>query len=439
MNDTICAIATALGRAAVGIVRISGPHAHRIARAMAGPLPEPGRHSLRSIRAGDGTEVDRGLVLCFKAPHSFTGEDLVEIQGHGGPVVMHLITRICVERGARLARPGEFSERAVHNGKMDLSQAEAVADLIAAGSERAAAMAVRSLRGELSRLVLGMTEDLATLMARLEASIDFPDEGPEALDEVAAGLAALRNRLGGVVRQARDGVRSMEGVHTVLAGAPNAGKSSIINRLSGRQQSIVADEAGTTRDTTTSTIWPGGVPVHLVDTAGLRRPGSKSEAHGVERALDEIGRADHLIYVRENRSRKGAHLLARILRASKPGARITQVHNKIDLSGDRPRTLRRMHLHLYLSARTGEGIGQLRDLLLDGQGRGGDGGFSARERHLSALQQAARELAQATGQSSPEIVAEHLRRARECLAQICEQPDNEELLGKIFAEFCIGK
>jgi tRNA modification GTPase len=450
--DTIVAIATATGRAAVGIVRVSGPQAAAMATAVLGAVPAPRRARVCRFLAADGSSIDEGLALYFEAPRSFTGEDVLELHGHGGTVVLGLLLARLQSLGCRLARPGEFSERAFHNGKLDVAQAEAIADLIDAGTEAAARAAVRSLQGEFSQRIAALQGALTDLRAYAEAAIDFADEQ---LDFLSDG--ALAERLDGVragavqlLRAARQGALQRGGITVVIAGAPNVGKSSLLNRLAGEEVAIVSDLAGTTRDLLRQAIHVDGLPVNLIDTAGLRAAADRIEAEGIRRARAEIARADHVLYL-VDAADDGAETLPSEALAKIP---ITRVVNKIDLSGEAPRfdpkdpadpTETIFCGTVYVSARTGDGIDVLRSHLTAQAGyAGADGGaFSARARHVEALHRVREHLdagahALRDG-ATPDIVAEELKLAQQCLSDITGEFTSDDLLGEIFAGFCIGK
>ena len=441
--DTIAAIATPPGRGGIGVVRLSGPRAFAIAADLAGPLPAPRRAVLRDFREADGTVIDSGLLLCFPAPRSFTGEDVVELQGHGGPVVMDMLLARCLALGARLARPGEFSERAFLNDRLDLAQAEAIADLIDAGSRQAARAAQRSLQGAFSQAVEGLVDALTELRVWVEAALDFPEEEIDFLaDEgLAARLAGLRARLAEVQRRAREGSRLREGLQLVIAGRPNAGKSSLLNLLAGRDAAIVTHIPGTTRDLLREAIQLDGLPLHVVDTAGLREAGDPVEAEGIRRAWQELTRADlvlHVVDAAVGWQEEDAAIVARLPR-DVPALR---VYNKIDLTGEAPGG---RDGAVYLSAQSGAGLEALHAAIkaaIDFHGAGEDV-ILARRRHLDALARAGQALARAEAQlrehQAGELLAEELRLAQEALGEITGRVSADELLGRIFSSFCIGK
>lgn len=441
-TDTIAAIATPPGRGGVGIVRLSGPRAFVIAGSIATVLPAARTAALRHFRGDDGAVIDEGLVITFPAPHSFTGEDVVELHGHGGPIVMDLLLRAALDRGARLARPGEFSERAFLNGRLDLAQAEAVADLIAAGSEEAARAALRSLDGDFSVRVDAIAEALLELRIYIEAALDFSDEEIDFIAEgdVAARLGGIAVQLDGIDRAARCGNVLREGLHVVIAGRPNVGKSSLLNRLAAREAAIVTGIPGTTRDILREEVVLDGLPVHIIDTAGLRESDDPVEREGVRRAWGEIERADLLLLVVDGA--QGAGEAERAIAAQMPeGLPRLTIANKSDLSG---REAGSAGETINLSAKTGDGIDALVAELKRraGYDSGAGGGFTARRRHLYALARTrdaldrARRLLEGGG---AELLAEELRIAHDTLGEITGRVTSDDLLGEIFSSFCIGK
>ncbi len=436
--DTIAAIATPSGRGAIGIVRVSGPLAPDIARRLLGALPEPRVAARCSARDAAGRVLDDGLALYFPAPHSYTGEHCLEFQGHGGPVVLRSVLAACLDAGARLAEPGEYTRRAFLNGRMDLAQAEAVADLIDAASEEAARSALRSLSGEFSAAIEDLAAQLVELRALTEAVLDFPEEEVDALhhDDAAARLRRLRAALDGVLARSRQGSLLRVGVHTVLAGRPNVGKSSLLNRLAGEERAIVTPTPGTTRDALRESIQIDGVPLIVVDTAGLRESADEVERLGVERARKEVARADLILAVHD--ASAADHALPVIVPSA--AARI-DVYNKTDLApGFRPPP--GDHPVVCVSAKTGSGIESLRGAILDAAGwkSHGESVFLARERHLRALHAAGAHLQAAAARTRQwELFAEELRLAQQALAAITGEFSADDLLGEIFSRFCIGK
>jgi tRNA modification GTPase len=445
--DTIVAIATAAGRAAVGVVRVSGPAAARIAAAVLGAVPAPRIARFCRFRAGDGSSIDEGLALYFPAPRSFTGEDVLELQGHGGNIVLASLVARLIELGCRAARPGEFSERAFLNGKLDMAQAEAIADLIDAGTLAAARAAVRSLQGEFSDRIRALQAALTELRTYTEAAIDFSDEQIDFLSDAALGGRLERARAAGVdlLAAARQGALLRAGITVVIAGAPNVGKSSLLNRLSGDDIAIVSDLPGTTRDLLKQQVHLDGLPLTLIDTAGLRGALDPIEAEGIRRARNEIARADHVLQVVDG---PAAAMLAdrEQLPPSLVGAAtITWVVNKIDLTGERPRLeTDGSACTVYVSVKTGAGIDLLISHLTERAGyEGADAGtFAARARHVEALTRALEHLDVAgtlAAGGTPEIVAEELRLAQRHLSEITGEFSSDDLLGEIFGSFCIGK
>ena len=443
-RDTIAAIATAAGAAGVGILRLSGPRARAIGEAIADKRLAPRAIRYARFTDAEGEAIDDGLVLYFAAPHSYTGEDVVELQAHGSPVLLARLLQRCQTLGARSARPGEFTERAFLNGKLDLAQAEAVADLIAAGSEAAARAARRSLDGEFSRRVEAVVEGLMRLRVHIEAALDFPDEEIDflAAPELRQRLQTVDDDLATLRRDADRGQRLVDGLHAVIVGAPNAGKSSLLNALAGEERAIVTDIAGTTRDLLREVIRVDGVELTLVDTAGLREASDAIEAEGIRRARGELARADLAVIVLDDREPQARPAVVDSV-ANLP-ARLW-LHNKCDLSGQAPRReLRDDGEHLWLSARTGAGLDLLHRALraAAGGGDGAAGSFSARARHVEALARAAQHLGEATTRlraGAGELAAEEARRAQDALGEITGRIEADQLLGRIFASFCIGK
>ncbi len=445
-DDTIAAIATPPGRGGVGIVRISGARVPKLAKALLGSLPPPRQAELRRFTDVHGETIDTGLCLYFPAPHSFTGEAVLELHGHGGPVVLDLLLARVLELGARQALPGEFSARAFHNDKLDLVQAEAIADLIDSSSASAARAAVRSLQGEFSRRVHALTQALVELRSFVEAAIDFPEEDIDFLSDghVRQRLQQLAQDLDALLAGAQQGCLLREGMTVVLAGQPNVGKSSLLNALAQRDAAIVTEVAGTTRDVLREHIQIDGLPLHIIDTAGLRDSPDPVEREGVRRAWQQIEQADRILLLIDARTGLGEADQQLLARFPKTLPR-TDIYNKIDLSGTPPGTTEiRGITRVALSAVTGAGMGALRDHLKAAMGyqEGSAGGFSARRRHHEALRQAAAGVQRAfecLASNSAELLAEELRQMQLQLAQITGEFSNEDLLGEIFSSFCIGK
>ncbi len=430
----------------VGILRISGPAASGIAREVLGRVPEARRADYLPFLDSSGETLDRGIALFFPAPNSFTGEDVLELQGHGGPVVMDLLLKRVLTLGARLAKPGEFSERAFHNGKLDLAQAEAVADLIASSSTAAARSAMQTLQGEFSRQVEDLVEQVTELRCYVEASIDFPEEEIDAPGDRLPGesLEKIWRKLLRLQENSRQGSLLREGIRMVIAGRPNAGKSSLLNALAGRESAIVTSTPGTTRDIVREQITIRGVPLHLIDTAGLRDSGDPVEREGVRRARRAIEEADHLLLVVDDRTGPGRQL-AEMADMLADGGRITVIRNKIDLSGA-PAGIREgaAGTEICLSALTGSGLELLREHLAQciGMQSSGEGIFMARRRHLDALDRARTHLEEGSNRlrdGAAELLAEELRQVQYALGEITGEFCNEDLLDRIFSGFCIGK
>jgi len=442
--DTIAAVATAPGRAGIGVVRISGPAVRAIIAGILGRLPEPRAAILCNFRDTTGETLDRGLALFFPAPHSYTGEDVLELHGHGGPAVLQLVLRRCLDLGARPAQPGEFTRRAFLNDKLDLAQAESVADLIDASSEAAARGAMRSLAGEFSARIAHLVGELIELRALVEATLDFPDEGVDffELGDAFKRLARLRAELADVQRAAEQGRILREGARCVLIGQPNVGKSSLLNRLAGDEIAIVTEIPGTTRDPLRHELTIEGVPVHVIDTAGLRESAEPVEKIGIERAWREIAQADVALMVVD--VTRGMAEADRTILANLPrNMKNLFIFNKIDLSGEPP-SVRELDgwVEIRVSAKSGAGMELLRTniLLAVGWRPAEEAQFMARERHLRALRQADKALAHAAGQAKAiELFAEELRMAQQALGEITGQFSADDLLGEIFSRFCIGK
>lgn len=449
-QDTIAALATPPGRGGVGIIRVSGPLCATIAEAVVGHCPSPRLAHYGPFR-GEETVLDEGIALFFPGPHSFTGEDVLELQGHGGPVIMDLLLGRCLELGARPARPGEFSERAFLNDKLDLAQAEAIADLIDASSRAAAENALRSLQGDFSRRVEGLVERLIELRIYVEAAIDFPEEEIDFLGDgrVAEMLTGVKEELAAVRAAAGQGALMREGMSVVIAGRPNAGKSSLLNALTEQETAIVTDIAGTTRDVLREHIHIDGMPLHIIDTAGLRDTPDAVEQIGVARAWAEIEKADRVLLLVDAATTDATNPMAIwpefVARLPDP-ARLTLVRNKIDASQETPGLdLSTTTPIVRLSAKTTQGVDNLKAHLKAVMGFTGtaEGRFSARRRHLDALDRAERALlngeAQLSGFGAGELLAEDLRDAQQALGEITGEFSADDLLGEIFGSFCIGK
>ncbi|MGH8529158.1 MAG: tRNA uridine-5-carboxymethylaminomethyl(34) synthesis GTPase MnmE [Nevskiales bacterium] len=441
-NDTIAAVATPPGRGGVGIIRISGPAARELAAALLGKLPEPRLARLAKFRDAAGAVIDTGLALFFPAPHSYTGEDVLELHGHGGAVVMDLLLARVLELGARAARAGEFTERAFLNDKLDLAQAEAVADLIDAGSTAAVRAAQRSLEGEFSQRVSLLVEALIGLRMYVEAAIDFPEEEVDFLADgkLLARMLGLQAQLDELAAKAQQGSLLREGLTVVIAGQPNVGKSSLLNTLAGRDTAIVTDVPGTTRDVLREQIALDGLPLHVIDTAGLRPSTDPVEQEGMRRARAEMASADRVLLLVDDRT--GETDADREIRASLPGnLAVTLLLNKCDLSC---RPAERIGDNIRLSAKTGAGLDILRSHLKACIGYAPpEGVFLARRRHLDALQRARAALGRAREQlevhRAGELLAEELRAAQTSLSEITGEFTSDDLLGRIFSSFCIGK
>ncbi len=450
-NETIVASATASGRAGVGIVRVSGPLARKIAIKVVKTSLKPRYAHYLPFYDSEDRVIDEGLAIFFPAPNSFTGEDVLELQGHGGSVVMNMLIQTINHLGVRLARPGEFSERAFLNDKMDLSQAEAVADLINSTSEQAARNAVRSMQGVFSQKIHELVESLTQLRVYVEASIDFPEEEIDFLADgkVARDLKLILSQLKSILRTATQGVLLREGMTVVIAGKPNAGKSSLLNMLAERETAIVTDIEGTTRDIIREDIHIDGLPLHIVDTAGLRESVDKVEKIGIERALKAISEADQVLLVVDGSSMNDIDLTdiwPDFVDNKPPNDKITIIINKIDLTGDKA-GIDNTGLHSVVSicAKTGLGIDCLKKHLKQCLGFDdvSENSFSARRRHIQALEKAQlyteKGLEQLIEIGAGELLAEDLKTAQRMLSEITGELTNDELLGRIFSSFCIGK
>jgi tRNA modification GTPase len=446
-NDTIAAIASAPGRGAVGVIRVSGPDVPHIAQEILGFLPMPRLVQVANFRSGSGEPLDRGLALYFPAPASYTGEHVLELQGHGGALIVDLLLKRLLELGCRMARPGEFSERAFLNGKIDIAQAEAIADLIDAGTTAAARAAVRSMQGEFSARINALQAQITELRLSVEAAIDFPDEELEFLpgSALARSTANIMAGFESITAAARQGALLREGLNVVIAGKPNAGKSSLLNKLVGDEIAIVTDQPGTTRDVLRQHVHLDGLPLNLIDTAGLRATVDVAEAEGVRRAMSELDRADRVLYILDAAADEPLDWRA-ALKELPPGVPVTLVFNKIDLSGVAPRADESHDPpRVFLSAKTGEGVALLREHLKTRAGytSGESGALSARRRHLDALARARSCVEQAAETLRTtrafELFAEELRRAQLALGEITGEFSSDDLLGEIFSSFCIGK
>ncbi|SJL84855.1 tRNA uridine-5-carboxymethylaminomethyl(34) synthesis GTPase MnmE [Vibrio palustris] len=451
-TDTIVAQATAPGRGGVGIIRVSGPLATQVATAVTGRTLRPRYAEYLPFKDNDGHELDQGIALFFPNPHSFTGEDVLELQGHGGPVVIDmLIKRILMIPGIRAARPGEFSERAFMNDKMDLTQAEAIADLIDASSEEAAKSALQSLQGQFSKRINTLVESLIHLRIYVEAAIDFPEEEIDFLADgkVLGDLNAIINNLDAVRKEANQGAIMREGMKVVIAGRPNAGKSSLLNALSGKDSAIVTDIAGTTRDVLREHIHIDGMPLHIIDTAGLRDSTDAVEKIGIERAWDEINQADRVLFMVDGTTTDATdpkEIWPDFVDRLPAHIGMTVIRNKVDQTEETlGLTEKDDSMLIRLSAKTGQGVETLRDHLKDCMGFSSyqEGGFMARRRHLDALERASEHLLtgreQLEGYMAGEILAEELRITQQHLNEITGEFNSDDLLGKIFSSFCIGK
>lgn len=442
-NDTIAAIATPAGRGGVGIIRLSGPRVQHIAEQMLGQLTKPHRAAHRQFLGNDGHVLDDGVAIYFPGPHSFTGEDVLELQGHGGKIVMDMLLQACLQFGARLARPGEFSERAFLNDKLDLAQAEAIADLIDSSSEQAARSALRSLQGDFSAAVNSLLTQITELRMYVEAALDFPEEEIDFLADqrVLDRLSNIQQQLKTIFDKARQGSLLREGMQLVIVGKPNAGKSSLLNALAGQDTAIVTEYAGTTRDVLRESINLDGMPLHVIDTAGLRDSDDPVEQIGIQRAWQAVEKADLILFLVDDTEAtdQSHHSLLERMPSHLP--RIT-VHNKIDKSGH---AVGQHGEHLYISAKEQVGIDNLREALKQRMGYQADSEdlFIARRRHLQALEDTQQAVDRASEQlqtfNAGELMAEELRLAQDSLGQITGRFTPDDLLGEIFSSFCIGK
>jgi len=451
-KETIAAQATAPGRGGVGIIRISGPEVATVAKHILGKLPEVRKAEYLPFQSLSQQTLDQGIALFFKAPNSFTGEDVLELQGHGGPVILDMLLKeILSIDNIRMANPGEFSEQAFLNDKLDLTQAEAIADLINSSSEQAARCALHSLQGDFSKLVHQMVDDTIHLRMYVEAAIDFPEEEIDFLADkkIVNNLKAIIQQVEEVQQQAQQGSIIREGMRVVIAGKPNAGKSSLLNALSGRESAIVTDIAGTTRDVLSEQIHIDGMPLHIIDTAGLRESDDQVEKIGIERAWQEINQADRVLLMQDSSTESNDNIdefWTDFFNKLPKNIAVTVINNKADISkattGYSEKNNQPM---ITLSAATGEGLTALKEHLKNIMGYQGntEGGFMARRRHLVALKQAHQHLKTGLEQlesfMAGEILAEELRLCQQELNQITGEFTNDDLLGQIFSSFCIGK
>jgi len=451
-TDTIAAQATAPGRAGVGILRVSGPAAKAVAQAVLHRLPKPRAAEYLPFYDANGAVLDQGIALYFPGPNSFTGEDVLELQGHGGPVLLDMLLRRLLQlTGVRIARPGEFSERAFLNDKLDLTQAEAIADLIDASSEQAARSAMQSLQGEFSNKIHALVEKVIYLRMYVEAAIDFPDEEIDFLSDgkVAGDLASIITDLAGIQKQATQGSILREGMKVVIAGRPNAGKSSLLNALAGREAAIVTDIAGTTRDVLREHIHIDGMPLHIIDTAGLREATDKVEQIGIERAWQEILQADRVLFMVDSTTTDATSpkdIWPEFIERLPATLGVTVVRNKADLTGEQIGANAQGDTPVFhISAKTNQGIDALRDHLKAciGFEASTEGSFIARRRHLDALARAMEHLDigeyQLHNHLAGELLAEELRLTQQQLNEITGEFSSDDLLGRIFSSFCIGK
>jgi tRNA modification GTPase len=446
-SDTIAAIATPPGRGGIGVIRVSGVRVCSIALELLGDLPPPRQAVLRAFRDQNGEMLDGGIAIYFAAPASFTGEDVLELHGHGGAVILDLLLSRIVGLGARVAQPGEFSRRAFLNEKIDLTQAEAIADLIDSGSTQAARAAVRSLQGEFSALVHALTEVVTEARMHVEAAIDFPEEEIDFLADTAVRerIEQARTLCEQIIASARQGALLREGMTVVIAGRPNAGKSSLMNRLTGYDAAIVTDIPGTTRDVLRERIDIDGMPLHIADTAGLRDEADVVESEGIRRAHAEMARADRILYVIDATRALDDDAIRCEVATLPSDVAVTWVINKVDAAGTSARLQQTQPPRVYVSAQSGEGIDLLREHLKACVGfQSSEAGvMSARRRHLDALHRAQAHLLQALRQlderRAGELMAEELRLSQQSLGEITGEVSSEDLLGRIFSSFCIGK
>ena len=439
--DCIAAIATAPGRGGIGVVRVSGGNIALLISEILGKRLSPRCAIYSSFLDSQKQTIDQGIAVFFPAPHSYTGEDVLELQGHGGPAILQIVLQRCLESGARIAQPGEFTQRAFLNGKMDLAQAESVADLIDATSSQAARSAMRSLQGDFSKAIQKLVNQLIHLRMLVEAMLDFPEEELDSTDifQRNTQLDGLLGELKKILSLAQQGSLLREGAHIVLVGQPNVGKSSLLNRLSGEEVALVSEIPGTTRDVIRQAIQIEGIPFHIIDTAGLRESQDSIELMGIARTHSMLEKADAILVILDARS----HISEqdkKILEKLPQGIPRLYIFNKVDLINQSPRVDENEY-HIYLSAKTGMGLELLRERLLSLVGWHQEAGvYMARERHLQALQDAKSILETATGElSRVELFAENLRMAQEKLSLITGEFSSDDLLGEIFSRFCIGK
>jgi len=445
--DTIAAIATPPGRGGIGVLRVSGTLVRQIAAAMLGDVPTARHAGLRTFCDHDGAPLDQGLAIFFPGPASFTGEDVLELHAHGGPVLMDLLLARALQLGARVAQPGEFSQRAFLNDKLDLVQAEAIADLIDSGSQQAARAAMRSLQGDFSAHVHALLDALIQARMHIEAAIDFPEEELDFLadPQVRARLDHLSSLVDGILATAQQGALLREGMTVVIAGRPNAGKSSLLNALAGYDAAIVTPIPGTTRDALRERIAIDGMPLHIVDTAGLRDTTDLVESEGIKRAHREMAKADRILYVIDASAKLSQLELAKDLETLPRDIAVTLLYNKMDLASEVARITTGTPCALYLSAHTGDGVDSLRQHLKECMGyrETSASAFSARRRHLDALRRAQLNIATSiqllVERRAGELMAEELRQAQQHLGEITGEFTSDDLLGKIFSSFCIGK
>ena len=446
-GDTIAAIATPSGRGGIGVIRVSGPDSFKIARKITHREPTARTAHFCKFYNSSDEEIDRGILIYFPSPGSYTGEDVIEFQGHGGPVVMGMLLKAVLTAGARPAEPGEFTERAFFNDKIDLLQAEAVADLINSVSEQAARSAARSLQGEFSRHISILQGDLTSLRVFIESTMDFPEEEIDFIvdSDVTDRLNRLLKNLSSLLDLAQTGSRLREGLRVAIIGRPNVGKSSLLNRLTGEDRAIVTEVAGTTRDIIEDNITVGGINLNIVDTAGLREAEGIVEEEGIRRSICEISRADIVILVTDLPV-FGDQDQAILQENKITNDKLIIVHNKADLYSDLPNGSQKDNMiHIYLSAKTGEGTGKLKDnlLTLAGIGNTGDDVVLARERHINAISSARKLIEESTREFTQtpraELLAESLRMAQTELSRVTGEVTPDDLLSEIFSKFCIGK